>query len=141
MSSKARRGGGARGVRRSRSGQGPTGRPGVFARVYAVVRRVPSGRVASYGQIARIVGPGCHARLVGYALAGLTEGTDVPWQRIVNGQGRISLPGRGGELQQRLLTAEGIRFDTHGRIDLARHAWPGGRGRTTRSRTGRLGPR
>ncbi len=116
---------------RSKSGRGAEGGSGLFARICAVVRRVPLGRVASYGQIARIVGPGCHARLVGYALAGLTEGTDVPWQRIVNSQGRISLPGRGGELQEQLLRAEGVRFDSQGRIDLARHAWSGRRSGST----------
>jgi methylated-DNA-protein-cysteine methyltransferase related protein len=96
---------------------------GTFKHIIAVVRRVPRGRVASYGQIARLAGPRCHARLVGYALAALPEGSRVPWQRIVNRAGRVSLPGPSGDLQRQLLEAEGVRFDSQDRIDLARHGW------------------
>jgi methylated-DNA-protein-cysteine methyltransferase related protein len=102
---------------------------GSFERIIAVVRRVPRGRIASYGQIAQLAGAGCHARLVGYALASLPEGSKVPWQRIVNHAGRISLPGPSGELQRLLLEAEGVRFDSKGKIDLARHGWRGQRPR------------
>jgi methylated-DNA-protein-cysteine methyltransferase-like protein len=104
-----------------------TQRRGVlFARIYAVVRRVPRGRVASYGLVARVVGAGCGARTVGYALAATPEESNVPWQRIVNRAGRVSLPGLGGEVQRALLEAEGIVFDALHRIDMARFGWAGG---------------
>ena len=97
---------------------------GLYERIYASVRRVPAGRVATYGQIAKLTG-GCGARQVGYALAALPEGSAVPWQRIVNSQGRISLRSGGGhdELQRELLEEEGIEFSLAGRIDLARFLW------------------
>jgi methylated-DNA-protein-cysteine methyltransferase related protein len=101
------------------------GRGGLFARIYTVVRRVPRGRVASYGLIARLVGPGCGARTVGYALAALPDASDLPWQRIVNSEGRISLPGAAGEVQRARLAAEGVTFDARGRIDMARFGWNG----------------
>jgi methylated-DNA-protein-cysteine methyltransferase-like protein len=97
----------------------------LFARIYTVVKQVPRGKVASYGQIAQIVGVGCDARTVGYAMAGTSEGSDVPWQRIVNREGKISLPGKGGEIQRMRLEAEGITFDARGRIDLKRFGWQG----------------
>ena len=97
----------------------------LFARIYQVVKQVPRGKVASYGQIAQIVGKGCDARMVGYAMAGTPEGSDVPWQRIVNREGKISLPGKGGEIQRMRLEAEGITFDARGRIDMKRFGWQG----------------
>lgn len=97
----------------------------VQQQIYAVVRQIPPGRVASYGQIARIVGLGISAKMVGFALAGLKEGTDVPWQRVINSQGKISLPGMGGVIQKNLLLEEGIEFDQNGRIDLNRYGWEG----------------
>lgn len=96
-----------------------------YSRIYAVVRRIPVGRVATYGQVAALAGLPRHARLVGYALHALPSGTVVPWHRVVNAQGRISL-GRtdaGGDLVQRLrLEREGVEF-AGGRISLARFAW------------------
>ena len=96
-----------------------------YARIYAVVRRVPRGRVATYGQIARLAKLPSHARQVGYAMYALPAGTNVPWQRVVNAKGEISRRARaGGELTQRLLLErEGIRFNARGRIDLSRHGW------------------
>ena len=99
--------------------------PGLHARIYAVVKRIPRGRVASYGQIARIAGLASHARLVGYAMASLPDDARVPWQRVVNAQGRVSprsAPGA-GSLQRALLEREGVTFDASGRIDLARYGW------------------
>ena len=98
---------------------------GVHARIHAVVRRIPRGRVASYGQVARVAGLASHARLVGYAMAALRDGTSVPWQRVVNAQGRVSPRATPGydSLQRALLEREGVRFDAQGRIDLARHGW------------------
>ncbi|MCL4833715.1 MAG: MGMT family protein [Caldilineaceae bacterium] len=92
----------------------------------AVVRLIPKGRVASYGQIAWIVNA-ASPRMVGYALAGLPDGSDVPWQRVVNSQGGISP--RGDPLssgrQQKLLEAEGVVFGADVRIDFARFGWKG----------------
>jgi methylated-DNA-protein-cysteine methyltransferase-like protein len=99
--------------------------PGAYARIYAVVRRIPRGRVASYGQVARLAGLPGRARQVGYAMHALPAGTGVPWHRVVNAQGKISLRRRPGpELTQRLLLErEGVRFGPGGRIALARFGY------------------
>jgi methylated-DNA-protein-cysteine methyltransferase related protein len=96
-----------------------------YARIYAVVRRIPAGRVATYGQVAELAGLGGHARQVGYALHALPSGTSVPWQRVLKAQGSCSLRAvPGAELTQRLrLEAEGVRFDLRGRVSLARFRW------------------
>jgi methylated-DNA-protein-cysteine methyltransferase-like protein len=99
----------------------------VYERIYAVTRQIPPGKVASYGQIAAIVG-GCTARMVGYAMAALPHDTDVPWQRVINRQGKISLRagGHGGALQRQLLEAEGVRFDPEtGKVDFNEVGWVG----------------
>jgi len=97
-----------------------------YERIYQVVRQIPRGRVATYGQIAKIVDR-CAARMVGYAMAALSPGLDVPWHRVINHKGEISARARGdGALRQRrILQAEGIRFDQKGRVKLARFRWPG----------------
>ncbi len=96
-----------------------------YQRIYAVVRRIPEGRVATYGQVASLAGLAGHARQVGYALQALPDGTAVPWHRVVNANGGISLRSMpGGELVQRgLLEREGIRLDLRGRVPLARVRW------------------
>jgi len=90
-----------------------------------VVRRIPRGRVATYGQIAELAGLPGHARQVGYALAALPPGTAVPWQRVINAAGMVSrrkMPGE--ELSQRqLLEKEGVKFDARGRVALAKVRW------------------
>jgi len=98
----------------------------MYEQIYAVVRQIPPGRVATYGQIAAIVG-GCSARMVGYALAALPFGRDVPWQRVINRQGKISLRGGGigSALQRQLLEAEGVQFDQAGRVDFEQVGWAG----------------
>lgn len=97
---------------------------GSYARIYAVVRRIPRGRVATYGQVASLAGLSGHARQVGYALHALTGATALPWQRVVNAAGAISLrPMNGGISQRLLLEKEGIRFDGRGRIPLERFRW------------------
>lgn len=94
-------------------------------RLYAVIRRVPRGRVATYGQIAELAGLEGHARQVGYALHALPANSGVPWHRIVNARGEVSLRSSGDshELQRMLLEAEGVVFDLRGRIDLERFRW------------------
>jgi methylated-DNA-protein-cysteine methyltransferase-like protein len=95
----------------------------LYARIYALVRQVPPGRVTTYGSIARQVG--CTARIVGFAMAALPAGHDVPWQRVINSQGRVS-PRRsddGALIQRLVLEAEGVLFDHRGRIDLGRYGW------------------
>jgi methylated-DNA-protein-cysteine methyltransferase-like protein len=98
----------------------------VFARIAAVVSRIPRGRVATYGQVARLASLPGHARLVGYALAALPVESRIPWHRVVNARGRIS-PRRGGgpedRIQRRRLERERVRFDAAGAIALARYRW------------------
>jgi methylated-DNA-protein-cysteine methyltransferase-like protein len=96
-----------------------------YQRIYEVVRRIPAGRVATYGQIASLAGLSGHARQVGYALHALPGATTVPWHRVVNARGGISprsVPG--AELtQQLLLEREGIRLNALGRVPLERVTW------------------
>lgn len=107
------------------------GKPGSsFARIARVVRRVPRGRVATYGQVARLAGLPRGARQVGYALHALPSGSVVPWHRVINAGGRISLPPEAGGIEQRLrLLAEGITVTEAGRVSLARYQWDPGRAR------------
>ena len=100
-------------------------RSAVCAKIYAVVRRIPKGRVGTYGQIARLAGLGNHARQVGYALHQLPDESGVPWQRVVNHRGEVSVRSFAGmeQVQRALLEAEGVSFGIAGRIDLARHQW------------------
>jgi methylated-DNA-protein-cysteine methyltransferase-like protein len=103
-----------------------------YARIHAVVRRIPRGRVATYGQVAELAGLPGRARQVGYALHALESESDVPWQRVINAQGRVSPRSAPGfDLTQRwLLEAEGVVFGPDGRVDLERHRWrPRGRAR------------
>lgn len=92
-------------------------------RIHRIVARIPRGRVATYGQVARLAGFAGQARLVGYALHALPAFTPVPWQRVVNARGEISTRGEHAKRQRRLLEREGIRFDSRGRIPLAEFQW------------------
>lgn len=98
----------------------------VYQRIFQIARLIPLGQVATYGQIAWIEGH-CTPRMVGYAMAGLPEGSDVPWQRVINSQGKISPRGNlSSTMEQRfLLEEEGIAFDAEERIDLQRFGWAG----------------
>jgi len=97
-----------------------------YDRVYDVVRRIPRGRVATYGQVARLAGLGGHARLVGYALSACDE--DLPWHRVINARGEVSPRSDNWyERRQRdLLAREGVPFDARGRTELARYRWEEG---------------
>ena len=93
-------------------------------RIYSVVRRIPRGRVATYGQVAHLAGLPGQPRLVGYALAAL-RADGVPWQRVINARGEVSpraIPGAEDE-QRRLLEREGVRFSPRGRVSLERFGW------------------
>jgi len=94
--------------------------------IYSVIARIPRGRVATYGQIAALAGIPNHARQVGYALAALPDDCPIPWQRVVNAQGRVS-PRSGGSpmagIQRKLLEREGVRFGKNGRIPLLKFQW------------------
>ncbi len=106
--------------------------PRLYDLIYAIVRQVPRGQVATYGQIARIAGR-CSAQMVGFALAALPAfrdretSADVPWQRIINAKGMISPHGcgMGSRVQQDLLEEEGIIFNEQGISDLAVFGWDG----------------
>jgi len=91
--------------------------------IWKAVRRIPKGRVATYGQIARVADMEGQPRLVGYALHALPAGSKVPWQRVINARGKISLSGPTARRQRRLLEQEGIVFSASGRIDLKIFGW------------------
>jgi methylated-DNA-protein-cysteine methyltransferase-like protein len=101
-------------------------RPPLYQRIYEMVRQIPPGKVATYGQIARLVG-GCTPRMVGFSMAALPEGTDVPWQRVINYKGKISPHGfgYGSALQRQLLEEEGVVFDLEGKVDFNTFGWLG----------------
>ena len=99
----------------------------VFERIYALVRQVPPGHLVTYGQVAKLIG-GISAQMVGFAMAALRDrpGVEpVPWQRVVNAQGKVSPHGVGFGtiLQRQLLEEEGVVFDAEGRADLAVYRW------------------
>ena len=99
---------------------------GTFRKIHIIVKNIPSGKVATYGQIAALVGPGMPARIVGYALHGLPENNDIPWHRVINSKGKISYSSSRNEhdsLQRRLLEKEGVQSGSEGRIDLERFLW------------------
>jgi len=96
----------------------------LYQRIFELVEAIPAGKVAAYGQIGGMVG-GCSGRMVGFALASLRhrENQQVPWQRVVNREGKISLTGPEAALQRALLMDEGVRFSAEGVIDLAEFGW------------------
>ena len=96
-----------------------------YQRIYEVVRKIPLGKVATYGQVARLAGLGGHARQVGYALHNLPENSGIPWQRVINARGEISFPPDSPHwhLQRVLLEAEGIRFDENDKVSLPCYRW------------------
>jgi methylated-DNA-protein-cysteine methyltransferase-like protein len=97
-----------------------------YEQIYLIVRQIPPGKVATYGQIAAILGLPT-PRMVGYALAAVPAGSDVPWQRVINAQGKISLRANSESnfLQRQLLEDEGVQFDANSRVNLRRYRWAG----------------
>ncbi|HYK03253.1 MAG TPA: MGMT family protein [Thermoanaerobaculia bacterium] len=93
--------------------------------IYKTVKKIPRGKVATYGQIAELAGLEGHARQVGYALHNLPGASDVPWHRVINAKGEISPRSAGDshELQRMLLEEEGVLFDGRGRVDLRACRW------------------
>lgn len=104
-------------------------RPRFFTHVYRLVRKVPRGKVVTYGQVAAILGAPRAARAVGSALRHLPRplSQKVPWQRVINASGGISLRGDVGraEHQRWLLETEGVEFDRNGKVDLREYRWRG----------------
>jgi methylated-DNA-protein-cysteine methyltransferase-like protein len=100
--------------------------PTTYDLIYAVVRKIPFGHVATYGQVAELAGLMGKPRVVGYALYRVTEADEIPWHRVINAKGEVSRsPYRNGTdyLQQSLLEDEGIEFDATGKLDLERYRW------------------
>jgi len=99
-----------------------------YKSIYRVIRRIPRGRVATYGQIATLAGIDGHPRQVGYALHSLPSGADVPWHRVINSRGEVSPRSTSDshELQRMLLESEGVEFDKRGGVELARFQWRAG---------------
>ncbi len=116
--------------------------PRLYDLIFAIVRQVPPGKVATYGQIAGIAGR-CSAQMVGFALASLDAYRDredfeaVPWQRVINAKGKISPHGfgMGGFVQRQKLEDEGIEFDHEGCLDLEKFGWDGILSTPVRNRT------
>ncbi len=113
-----------------------------WSRFYRWIGKIPQGRVATYGQIAALAGFPRHARQVGYALAALPDGSELPWQRVINARGEVS--DRGGDLgggrsgfQRHLLEEEGVVFGLDGRVDPERYGW---RPRVRTARIARIAP-
>src|SRR5262249_51517479 len=98
-----------------------------YEQVYALVRQVPAGKVVTYGQVAALLGNPRAARAVGYALRFVPANTDVPWHRVINHRGHISLrtPPESPLVQRLLLEEEGVVFDAEGRVDLEVYRWQG----------------
>ena len=97
-----------------------------YHRIYRVVRHIPKGRVATYGLVARLAGRPGAARTVGWALSALREDSDVPWWRVLNAAGRISLSGadHSSVVQRALLLREGVKFAPGGAVNLPLFGWP-----------------
>jgi len=97
-----------------------------YHRIYRVVRHIPKGRVATYGVVARLAGRPGAARQVGWALSALPDEGDVPWWRVINAAGRISLStaDHGAVVQRALLLREGVKFAPGGAVNLSLFGWP-----------------
>lgn len=99
--------------------------PSIAEQVWQVIALIPKGCVATYGQVAELAGLPGGARRVGRLLSHLPPGSRIPWHRVINASGGISLPEHSGGFsrQQRLLKKEGVAFNASGRISLRRFRW------------------
>jgi methylated-DNA-protein-cysteine methyltransferase-like protein len=97
----------------------------LYHRFYHVIQQIPWGRVATYGQVAAMAGYPGYARQVGYALHATPKDLDIPWHRVINAQGMVSLQASDSEdnLQRLLLKAEGVQFDQRNRVSLKKYQW------------------
>ena len=95
-----------------------------YQQIYEVIAQIPKGRVTTYGTVSHLVA-GTTPRMVGYALHALPQGSPLPWHRVINRQGRISLDADqpAGAIQRQILESEGIIFDESGKVDLLRFEW------------------
>lgn len=98
--------------------------PSLYEKIYEIVAQIPYGKVTTYGKIAKMVG-GCNPRTVGYAMAATPVTSDIPWQRVINWEGKISIRRDGEEshLQRQLLEAEGVVFNHKRQVDLHKFGW------------------
>ena len=97
-----------------------------YSQYYDVVRRIPRGRVATYGQVAHLAGLPGRARQVGYAMSAVPDDSDIPWHRVINARGEVSHRSGGSafeRIQRALLEAECVTFDAQDRVDLGRFRW------------------
>ncbi|MCF8067626.1 MAG: MGMT family protein [Desulfobacterales bacterium] len=99
-------------------------KPNKFEQVYQLTEKVPAGKVTTYGRISRMIDR-CTPRMVGFAMAALPFDSDIPWQRVINSQGKISIrPGSdAADIQRAILEDEGVIFDKNGRVDLGVFEW------------------
>lgn len=93
--------------------------------IFAVIHQIPYGKVSTYGDIAHFGGFKGYARQVGRLLKNLPEGSTLPWHRVINGKGEISLKGENYQRQREKLEVEGVIFNQQGRISLKRYRWQG----------------
>ncbi|MGO1298524.1 MAG: MGMT family protein [Vibrio sp.] len=93
------------------------------AQIFLVIARIPQSSISTYGEIARMAGYPGYARHVGKALKKLPAGSHLPWYRVINSQGRISLTGEGFTRQRNQLLAEGIDVTSAGQVSLAKYRW------------------
>ncbi|WP_213993359.1 MGMT family protein [Sodalis sp. dw_96] len=92
-------------------------------RVFQIIAAIPAGSITTYGDVALLAGSPRAARQVGGILSRLPQGTKLPWHRVLNRHGGISLPGEGFLRQKTALEAEGIEMDNQGKVDLDRYRW------------------
>jgi len=99
--------------------------PITYTSIYRIIKRIPKGRVSTYGQISSLAGLKGQPRMVGYALASLPDDLEVPWHRVINSKGEISKrsDSHSEKLQRLMLEAEGVVFDINGRVSLSRYLW------------------
>ncbi|CAM3642808.1 Methylated-DNA--protein-cysteine methyltransferase [Vibrio aerogenes CECT 7868] len=94
-----------------------------LTQIYTVIRQIPAGKVSTYGDIARMAGYPGYARHVGKALGHLPKGSNLPWFRVINSKGEISLTGPDYERQRQNLLTDGVEFTAGGKISLRRYRW------------------